>query len=51
MYGLEGVHTHTHTRAHTFTDKSDYKKPGVLAAGRHAPGLIKFQADLIEYLC
>ena len=30
-----GAYTHTHT----FVHESDFKKPGTLACGRHAPGL------------
>jgi len=33
------VYTHTHTHMHTFTDKSDYKKPGT--CGWREPGLKK----------
>ena len=33
IYGLGGVHTHTHA------DESDYKKPGVRRAQAGAPGL------------
>ena len=41
IYFLRGVHTHTHTHTHinTFADKSDYKKLGAPATGRHTPGL------------
>ena len=34
IYGLGGVHTHTHARTHALADESNYKKPGTRLVSR-----------------